>query len=228
MHSSTFYKRISLIVYIILYFYNSWYGVYIVDLSIILTLVGVCVTYQITFSQLISDIPGNTFDSIQLTILSAFIIYPFTCAKNVSFLSPVSLVGLMFLALGVLAIFYFGFINLPNNITPESNLPYPLWPESVSGLFSYIGVASFCYALCFIIFPVEESLKDPNEIGIAVFWALIFCWTVYALLSFSGLLYFFGPNPIQSNILFNLPNTSVFAIVIRVNMAIVSQYFNLF
>ena len=58
-------------------------GVYITDLSIIVTLVGVCVIYQITFSQLLIAVPWVHLSSIELTLLSAFVIYPLTCAKNV-------------------------------------------------------------------------------------------------------------------------------------------------
>lgn len=68
-------------------------GVYITDMSIIITLVGVCVTYQITFAQLLLAVPGNPFTSVELTVLSALAIYPLSCAKDVSFLSSVSLLG---------------------------------------------------------------------------------------------------------------------------------------
>jgi amino acid permease len=202
-----------------------WVGVYITDFSIIFTLIGVCVTYQLTFTQLLSAVPGVPFSDTELTILSALIIFPLSCAKNLSFMSSVSLLGLVFLSVGVFSIIYFGIINLPRNSEEYVAIEFPLWPSSISGFFAYIGVASFCYALCFLVFPIQESLKEKSEVGIAILYALCFCWSVYAVLSGAGVLYVYSNSTVQSNILLNLPVDSGFAVTVRLCMAMVMTLF---
>lgn len=155
------------------------------------------------------------------------IIYPLSCAKNVTALSFVSLLGIFFLSLSVIAILYFGIINLTSSKNPstigDGEVSFPWWPSSTSGFFSYIGVASFCYAVCTLVFPIEDSLKEKDKIHVALFYSLGFCWLVYAILSGTGVLYLYSTTAVQSNILLNLPTDSILGIIVRLSMAMVTM-----
>jgi hypothetical protein len=156
--------------------------------------------------------------------MSTFVIYPLTCVKNVSMLSSVSLLGILFLSMGVLAILFFGITNLDvSSSSGYDAVVFPWWPEDLSGFFSFIGVSCFCYAVCTLVFPIEDSLRDKESVHTAVFWALSFCWAVYAVLSGTGILYLFGTSAVQSNILLNLPANSTIGVVVRLSMAMVNS-----
>ena len=83
-------------------------------------------------------------------------------------------------------------------------------PGGFAGIMNYIGIATFCYGQCSIIFPVEQSMRDKSQIMIAVAYCLLFVWLVYAFVGdFVAFLYMNSPNGIQSNILLNLPAKSL-------------------
>ena len=140
----------------------GWYGVYITDVSIIITLLGVCIAYQITFASLLQQIPGNTTSPYFLTILSGIIVLPISCVKDISGLSVFSLVGLICLIIGILIISIYGFYNF-SSMTFESPFESPstgerltFFPKSIVDMTSFIGVATFCFGLCVSVFPIEE------------------------------------------------------------------------
>lgn len=213
----------------------GWIGVYITDFSIIFTLLGVCISFQITFATLMKDIPFVSFSYAALTAISATLVYPISCVPSIALLSSFSLAGLVFLMLGIIAIFFSG-ISLYGSEALEditgshhgtSGLHHPvhaLWPASISDMASYVGVAVFCFGLSSLAFPVEESMKHKHEFNKAVLWSLLFVWTVYTIVGDGGaLLYSHDPNGIKDNILENLPKASVYATFVRLSMALVSN-----
>jgi len=51
-------------------------GVVVTDVSIIITLLGVCIAFQITFATLLREVPGIYLSNTGLTILSGVIVLP--------------------------------------------------------------------------------------------------------------------------------------------------------
>ena len=99
-----------------------------------------------------------------------------------------------------------------------------LWPTSLSDTTSFLGVTIFCFDICSLAFPVEESMRHKHQFGRAVVWSLVFVWFVYVLLGDMGaLLYVQSESGIRDNILSNLPVDSFVALVVRLAMTAVSR-----
>jgi solute carrier family 36 (proton-coupled amino acid transporter) len=208
----------------------GWKGVYLTDFSIVFTLLGVCVSYQIAFISLFQDVSFNTLSPKQLAIASAMIVYPMTCVRDVSVLSIVSLIGLIILLLGILSIFMFGFsmyghLSLSDS-SQYNSFPHqryiPLVPQTITDLTSFTGVSVFCFGLSSLAFPVEATMKYKHEFGKAVIWSCIFVWTTYVVVG-DGLawLYSYDKSGVKSNILQNLPIDSSIATFVRILMSVV-------
>lgn len=221
-HLSSTYSRIA-------YAGAGTLGVAVTDFSIIVTLIGVCIAYQITFAQLLQDVPWTNFSTETLTIAFAILALPLCCVPNIGVLAVFSLVGLVCLIVSVVAIISYGVIlHGPNAVadplahSDSAHAPLPLWPDDLSNLTSFVGVATFCFGLCSLAFPVEESMRDKREFGKAVMWSLIFVWFVYALFGDLGaFLYSHDAGGIKDNVLSNLPTDSYAALLVRLAMTAV-------
>lgn len=222
-------------------------GVLFTDFSIIVTLLGVCIAYQITFAQLLQQIPYTNFSTSTLTILFGLLAIPLCCVPNVGVLAIFSFFGLICLIVSVVAIIVYGVYEYGSELAQDpfghisftsavddhltstandSHTHLPLWPETLSSMSSFIGVATFCFGLCSLAFPVEESMRNKNEFGKAVVWSLVFVWFMYVLLGDLGaVLYVHADVGIKDNILSNLPTDSLAARMVRLAMTGVSVIF---
>lgn len=203
----------------IAYFGLGRLGIFVTDFSVIVTLLGVCIACQITFASLLYEIPQVTLSKPLLTLISGIIAFPISCASDVGILSKVSLVGLICLSLGMISIIVYGFWEF-GKASETSSIPLVLFPESFSDMTIFIGISTYCYGLCSLAFPVEESMKYKNEFNKAVLLSLIFVWIVYILVGDLGaMLYINDPKGIRDNILSNLPENSSAATLVRISMA---------
>jgi hypothetical protein len=203
----------------------GWFGVFVVDSSVIITLLGVCISYQITFADLVGSIPGVTWSHKFLTILCALIIYPVCLAKDVGVLSSFSLAGLVCIVAGILVILQNGVSTYGNDVLNNKPAVEPLltWPGQMSDMTTYLGISFFCFGLCSLVFPVEESMRDKREFGKALTWALVFCWVLYIFVGdIIASIYVHDPNGLKENILGNLPPSSYAATSVKIAMALVS------
>lgn len=208
-------------------------GAMLTGFCVIVCLIGVCICYQISFALMLSGLPValNPLSSLALSeqshyyiYLSAVLVYPISCARNVQFLSPVSFVALICLALGLLVLVLFGYdkVHDLDAVVSDGIFQWPLWPESLSGGSSFLGVALYCYGLCVICFPIEESMKDKREFSKALMFSCVFVTVFYSLVGdVLSSIYRFDPNGVSENILQNLPADSDSAAAVRVVMAIV-------
>lgn len=207
----------------------GFWGVRLTDFSIIITLLGVCVAFQITFASLISEIPGNFLSNTFLTVLSGFIVIPLCISKDVGYLAPYSFLGLVCLLLGIFVILVFGMISYghevfvePYHAINDTEKQLGFFPSSVSDATILIGVAAFCFGITTLAFPIEESMANREEFPKAVAYSLLFVWTVYVIIGDgAALLYYHSPQGIMGNILMNLPEKSIVASFVRFSMACV-------
>lgn len=203
-------------------------GMAVTDVSVVLTLLGVCVAYQITFASLVHDLLGPipALSLPSLALASGLLAFPLSCAGDVGALSWLSLAGLLCLCVGVMAILSsglqaFGWETwqhpLLSSVTGEQ---LSLFPESSSALAAFIGITTFCFGLCSLAFPVEESMEHKADFPIAVRWSLLAVWLMYVLLGDgAALLYLHHPQGISGNILSDLPRSSVAAALVKLSMA---------
>lgn len=199
------------------------FGVALTDFSIIVTLIGVCIAYQITFAKLLQEVPFISWGATELTVAFGILALPLCCVPDVGVLAVFSLVGLICLVTSVIAIVVYGVelygseVHLAS-ISTDSLAP-PLWPQTLAGTASFVGVATFCFGICSCAFPIEESMADKTQFGTAVVWSLAFVWVVYVLFGDLGaLLYAHDPAGVKDNILANLPTDSFVALLVRLTM----------
>lgn len=204
-------------------------GVAITDFSIIVTLIGVCIAYQITFAQLLQEVSWANFSTSTLTIVFGLLALPLCCVPNIGVLGVFSLVGLVCLIVSVVAIICYGVLLYGPAVAADplgntsAAVPLSLFPESLGNMSSFVGVATFCFGLCSLAFPVEESMRDKRQFGQAVVCSLAFVWAVYTLFGDLGaLLYAQDARGIKDNILSNLPTDSFIALLVRLAMTGVS------
>lgn len=214
----------------------GWPGVYFVDLATFVTLIGVCIAYQINFGTLLHDIPqiSSVVSVDSCIIISALIVFPISCAKDLSALSSMSSIGLACIFINLFAIFAFGLSRFGDHIWSSSSADpsggtqtnITLFPESLSALTQYAGIAIFCFGICLLAFPVEESMADKREFPQALGSSLLFVCIIYTIVG-DGAAYLYSFDSagggVKGNILLNLPQDSVAATIIRLSMCGVSS-----
>lgn len=157
--------------------------------------------------------------------------YPVSCFRDLESVSSLSLVGMVCLVAGVLAILAHG-VNAYGNVTLSvisgnnavDGVDVPLLPTSLQDTIAFLGVTIFCFDICSLAFPVAESMQNKNEFGKAVIWSLTIVWAIYVFLGDLGaVLYVHDKGKgISENILSNLPVHSTIALMVRWAMACVS------
>jgi vesicular inhibitory amino acid transporter len=130
----------------------GWWGVYVVDVCVVITLLGVCVSYQVGFAQLVAEIPGGLFSSYKsstqtalLIGLSGVVLLPIICFNNIQILAKISLGGLAALVVGIAVIIFFGFYQSSETV---SILDMDMSPQSVADFTTFIGISAFCFGIC--------------------------------------------------------------------------------
>lgn len=205
-------------------------GMIFTDVAMIITLLGVCVTYLITFASLLDGIDGIHASKLFLTVLMSAVAFPMCCVKNIGKLSSISLVGLVCLCVCVAAILYYG-VSMYGELALEdpfhsdtTDSTLELLPDSAGAVASFVGISAFCFGICSLVFPVEENMNVKEEFHTAVKLSLAFVWLVYAIVGDVGaLLFLHHPDGISDNILYDLPQDSFVAMLVRLSMAAVSE-----
>lgn len=210
-------------------------GALLTGACVIVCLMGVCICYQISFALMMTGLPDsfNPLSTLPLAdqtlyyiYLSSLLVYPVACAKNVQFLSPVSFIALICLAFGLVVLVAFGYDKVYSieQATHEGIFQGPWWPASMSDGSSYMGIALYCYGLCVICFPIEESMRDKREFPKALLYSCIFVTVFYSMVGdVLSSIYQFDPNGVSQNILQNLPASSHAAAAVRCVMAVVGS-----
>jgi solute carrier family 36 (proton-coupled amino acid transporter) len=210
--------------------FGHW-GAIITDLSVFVTLFGVCVSYQIAFAQFLKDIPSHPLQNwsdiaqtIGYTYFSMLIVYPLACQQNIGFLAKTSFAGLSCLLVSIGVLIGYGLSTFQPELRNVSGLS--LWPETITSFSTFSGVAIFCYGLCTFTFPIEESMRDRKEFPKAVIWSTILITIFYSLIGDTlAFVYAQDESGINQNILHHLPIHSTPAILVRLALAIVSPLF---
>lgn len=220
---------------VIAYHGAGYFGVYLTDFSIVVTLLGVCVAYQITFATLMSEVPQINFSSQSLILLSSLVLAPVSFVKDISILSCFSLAGLICLVIGIASIILYGLYKFGGETwqqpfssaaVPDASLTF--WPDDMVDMTMFVGVATFCFGLCSMAFPIEESMRNKEDFSKAVFYSLIFVWVVYTVIGEIGaILYVHDVEGIKDNILRNLPEEEYASSIVRISMALVRRKFKI-
>lgn len=210
----------------IAYCSGGWTAVAVTDASIIITLLGVCISYQITFASLMGDFLqglGGFASSSALSIVSFVILMtPALAVEDISSLTKFSLSGLVALLAAVCAIVVFG-VQLYGADVAGGNIAQqqlPLYPASLEDFSACLGVLVFGFGICSLVFPVEESMESKADFPAAVLLCLVVVWVAYSVVGVGvAVLFVHAPAGVASNVLENLPSASVAAQLVRLAMS---------
>lgn len=206
------------------------FGLILTDFCIIVTLLGVCIAYQITFATLFADI-WPSWSSSSFLSLSLFLLLPLCYIKNLNFLSIFSFLSLIFLVLSIIIILYFGFHLYSEDYFSSSSSPatsISFFPSNLFNTAKFIGIGTFCYGLSSMAFPIESSMRERKNFMLSVVLSLVFVWSLYILIGNVGaVLYIFDEEHggIKENILNNLPSNTYISNTVRFCMGFVSFKF---
>jgi amino acid permease len=143
-------------------------------------------------------------------------------------MANLSLLGMVCLVAGVSAILAHGFNAFGaaafSGSWDESSPAVYLWPSSFEAAGSFLGIVIFCFDICSLAFPIEESMQHKTEFSRAVIWAMITVWALYTLFGDLGALLYAHDTArgIGENVLSNLPVHSSLSLLVRWAMACVS------
>ena len=96
-------------------------------------------------------------------ILPGAVVAILSCAKDISFLSSFSAVGLALLGIAWVVISWEG-VKENGWITFSGILQLNLWPDSLSSASSWFGVIVFGYGVVPVIFNLKQSMAEPHLI----------------------------------------------------------------
>lgn len=198
------------------------FGVYLADFCVAGSLLGIGCASQINFATLLSDLPSVDLSVSTLIVISAVICYPIACARDLSALSNLQLIGLICLLFNVAAVLVYGYllyVAIPPADLVDSRLT--LLPASEVDLSAYIGIACFCFGICTYIFPVEESMENTKDFRLAMIYCLVLVSAFYIIVGESAAILFTATTHghISGNILLNLPSASFITFIARISMA---------
>jgi amino acid permease len=103
------------------------------------------------FAQMLQQVLSSAaklaaFSRYEILIgLSAILVLPLSCSRDLGMLSHASLLGLAALVVGLAFIFVYG---LQVHSTAEHYEPLPLWPQDIVGIASFLGISTFCFGIC--------------------------------------------------------------------------------
>ena len=152
-------------------------------------------------------------------ILPGMIVAVLSCAKDISFLSQFSAVGLIALAVSFGVISWEGVKE--NGLVDRSEiLQLNQWPESLSAASSWFGVVVFGYGVTPVIFNIQESMAKPQFIGKSTIIGLGIAYVGYLFASNGIRILFARTHSFDGDVLQALPD-SLIALAVRLLMTFV-------
>jgi sodium-coupled neutral amino acid transporter 11 len=162
-------------------------GTRLLDFSLIVTTLGVCVVYQLSSGQLLDSaglaLVSSGWNTPLCTLLSGVVIYPLTLPTSLAFLSKAAVGAMLCLLVGFAVIFYDGASRGAGVPPLTTNM---LFNNSLKGISVYFGIIAFSFGIPSMLFPIQTEMRNPEKIQTAVRHGLGGVFLVYALLGVIG------------------------------------------
>lgn len=197
-------------------------GIYLVEGMLMVTIFGVCTAYIIFSEQLLGASPLSLGSEAANALACALVVCLPSLSKDVSYLVPLSNIGLLVLMAVVCSMFYVG---ATGETRAENQETVDLLPASFRGFAVYFGVAVYCFGGTPLMFPVKESMEDQRAKSFrrAQQTALALTSLAYCVVGV-GLAIVFSRTAggVPANLLQVLPRESRFASVLRLSFLVVT------
>ncbi|GMI06916.1 hypothetical protein TrVE_jg13049 [Triparma verrucosa] len=197
-------------------------GLSLVDYTIVIMMVGVCISYQVAAAGFLVNDPTLSFGTAANTVLTAVVLLPISCVPDIGFLSKYSVMGLGAIVISFLVIFYHGYTEY--GLSGFGDVPVStLYPDSLTNLSHWYGVSCFCFGISPMTFNVKDSMSEPSTMNSACRVALLVVFLSYCVIGDGTLLLLTpdGAPGITGDILQSLPAASLMASFVRISMTFV-------
>lgn len=203
----------------------AWYafgpkGLIVLDVLMLSLLFGLVIAYEAAMMSFIQDTPLTTGSRNLDLLVPNVIVIALSCALNIGFLGNFSGLGLIALTLSVVIISWQGFVE--NGCGGFWDAPsLNLWPGSLSAASSWFGVAVFSYGVAPFVFHFRDSMRDPQQVGFAVWVGLLIVCAGYIVMS-NGIRVLFSPSHVfDGDILKAMNPDSWISLLVRLLMTVV-------
>ncbi len=180
-------------------------------------LLGVCASYTIQASQLLSAVAGQPYP---LCVAGCTVVLvPLVLQRTLARLSLVSAAGLAVLTGGLLTVGRYGWARYG----PPPSLAW-LWrlPEP-SSFALFFGVAAFSFGVQSVLLAVQDNMREPRRAGEASAYAHVAVVAFYALTGVGlAALFAYSPDSVQPLVIINLPRPSLLSSGVQLASAAVS------
>ncbi|KAL9183157.1 hypothetical protein ACHAXT_004944 [Thalassiosira profunda] len=202
----------------------AWYalgpkGLMLLDLLMLMLFFGLLIAYEVAMMSFINDTPLTTGSRRLDLLIPSAIVAILSCARDMSFLSKFSGIGLLAVGLSFIVIACQGFEE--NGLSGfRETFELNLWPKSFSAASSWFGVVVFGYGVVPFVFNFRDSMASPNHVNLALQIGLGIVYVGYVLMS-NGIRVLFSPTHMfDGDVLQAMPNTAI-SFVVRLLMTFV-------
>mmetsp|Transcript_16721 Transcript_16721/g.39998 ORF Transcript_16721/g.39998 Transcript_16721/m.39998 type:complete len:339 (+) Transcript_16721:734-1750(+) len=195
----------------------AWYasgpkGLMVLDLLMLLLFFGLLIAYEVAMVSFIADTPISTGSRKIDIIIPSIIVAILSCAKDISYLSKFSILGLLAVALSFIVISWQGFEK--HGISGFYNISeLNIWPTSLSAASSWFGVVVFGYGTAPFVFNFRNSMTLPKQINQSLQIGLLMVYIGFLLMSNGIRILFSSSQTFDGDILQVMPNTHISAMV---------------
>lgn len=192
-------------------------GEVLVKVAVGMTLFGCAISYLVAAIDLaLSAIGGGGGGGERFMgcCFSLLVVLPLSL-RPFSFLAYTSVAGLLALSLAFVGVIVYGTAAASSSARLDSP---NLFATSPGGLAEFFGVASFCFGVPPLAFPIEGSMRRPERFPSAMWWSMAGVALLYIITAETvAILY----PAVPSNVLFALPMNSPLATAARLLVALV-------
>ncbi|XP_066147989.1 proton-coupled amino acid transporter-like protein CG1139 isoform X1 [Euwallacea fornicatus] len=191
-----------------------------INLFLVIDLLGCCCVYIVFVAKNLKQVvdvytPDDYHFDTRLYMAAMLpLLIPVNLIKNLKFLSPLSMIANILVAVGMSVTFYYIFSDLPSF---DSQPAY----ESVTKLPIFFGTAIFALEGIGVVMPLENNMKHPSHfIGCpgVLNTGMFFVVTLYASTGFFGFLKY--GNATEGSITLNLPQDQPLAQSVKIMIAV--------
>jgi amino acid permease len=173
----------------------AWYamgpsGLMALDLLMLFLFFGILIAYEVAMMSFIADTPLTTGSRRLDLLIPSAVIALLSCARDLSFLSKFSGLGLLAVALSFIVISFQGF---EENGWSGFGETVVLWPKNLAAASSWFGVVVFGYGVVPFIFNIRDSMTYPQEVNMSLKIGLFMVYAAYIMIS-NGIQVLFSPS----------------------------------
>ncbi|CAM9396892.1 unnamed protein product [Discosporangium mesarthrocarpum] len=208
-------------------------GAWLVNASVVITLLGAATAYFINANDLLSDTPLYVGKSLSAdsamylnTVIYMLMMYPLTLAKSLAPLAKLSVPAVLSLFGGFAVIITLGLHRYGGWPSGQELLDWPslIGPADLAAFSSFFGVAVFSFGVTLMAYDVQESMANQKSFMSTLNVSLVLIWEVYTLTGGVASIIYMQGGHISDNIMSDSPAGELSGVLLRVFMTMATLF----